>query len=151
MPYKIRKIRNKDCYSVKNSISGKIHSKCATLKNAKAQKRLLDSLESRGGSVRRSPRGSAASGSQIRAELANLRFARNSVPLERVKLARNSVPLRSAKQVVPILYKIRKIRNKDCYYVKNSISGKIHSKCTSLKNAKAQKLLLESLTPKKRK
>lgn len=111
MPYKIRKIRNKDCYSVKNSISGKIHSKCATLKNAKAQKRLLDSLESRGGSARRSPRNG----------------------------------------VVPILYKIRKIRNKDCYYVKNSISGKIHSKCTSLKNAKAQKLLLESLTPKKRK
>ena len=39
MPIVIRKIRNKDLYSVKNKVTGVIHSKGTT------QARLLDSLE----------------------------------------------------------------------------------------------------------
>jgi hypothetical protein len=46
MPIVIRKIRNKDLYSVKNKKTGVIHSKGTTQAKAKAQKRLLDSLES---------------------------------------------------------------------------------------------------------
>ena len=46
MPIVIRKIRNKDLYSVKNKITGVIHAKGTTQAKAKAQKRLLDSLES---------------------------------------------------------------------------------------------------------
>jgi hypothetical protein len=42
MPYFIRKLKNKKCYSVK---SKRIHSKCTTLKKARAQVRLLQSLE----------------------------------------------------------------------------------------------------------
>lgn len=41
MPYFIRKL--KKCYSVKSK--GKTHSKCTTLKKAKSQVRLLQSLE----------------------------------------------------------------------------------------------------------
>lgn len=45
MPYIIRKVRNQDCYSVKNKESGKVHSKCSTLENAKKQVRLLRMIE----------------------------------------------------------------------------------------------------------
>ena len=45
MPIVILKIRNKDLYSVKNKVTGVIHSKGTTQAKAKAQKRLLDSLE----------------------------------------------------------------------------------------------------------
>ena len=41
MPYSIRKIRNEDAYSVKNTETGKVHSKHTTKKNALAQVRLL--------------------------------------------------------------------------------------------------------------
>ncbi len=40
MPYFIRKVRNKKCYSVKSK--GRVHSKCTTLKKAKSQVRLLN-------------------------------------------------------------------------------------------------------------
>lgn len=45
MPYQIRKVRGKNLYSVKNAITGVVHSKATTLNNAKAQVRLLNSLE----------------------------------------------------------------------------------------------------------
>lgn len=45
MPYKIKKVKNKNCYKVFNSKTGKIHSKCSTKKKADAQVRLLESLE----------------------------------------------------------------------------------------------------------
>ena len=46
MPYKIRKLPNSDKYKVFNSDTGKVHSEHTTKKNAKAQVRLLYSLES---------------------------------------------------------------------------------------------------------
>jgi len=45
MPYKISKVKNKKCYKVIVIKSGKVLSKCSTLKNAKAQVRLLHSKE----------------------------------------------------------------------------------------------------------
>lgn len=45
MPWKIRKLRNKDLYQVKNSKTGEIHSKHSILENAKKQVRLLYMLE----------------------------------------------------------------------------------------------------------
>lgn len=48
MPYVIRKIRNKNLYSVKNSATGRVHSSGSTLADAKAQVRLLESLEGKG-------------------------------------------------------------------------------------------------------
>ncbi len=45
MPYVIRKVRNKNCYSVKNIITGKVHAKCATKEKAKKQLRLLNAVE----------------------------------------------------------------------------------------------------------
>ena len=43
MPYFIRKKKNRNCYTVKTK--KRMHSKCTTLKKAKAQVRLLKSLE----------------------------------------------------------------------------------------------------------
>lgn len=45
MPYKIEKTSAR-CWSVVNTKSGKVHSKCATKKNAEAQMRLLMGIES---------------------------------------------------------------------------------------------------------
>ena len=45
MPYTIRKVRGKRCYSVKNKKSKKIRAKCTSKKNAKAQIRLLNAIE----------------------------------------------------------------------------------------------------------
>lgn len=45
MPYRIRKVRNKDCYSVKNLKTNKLSSKCTTRKKANKQIRLLYSLD----------------------------------------------------------------------------------------------------------
>ena len=45
MPWLIRKIKNKDLYSVKNAKTGAVRSKATTLKKAKAQVRFLYSLE----------------------------------------------------------------------------------------------------------
>jgi len=42
--FRIRKIRNEDAYSVKNSETGKVHSKHTTKKLAKAQVRLLENI-----------------------------------------------------------------------------------------------------------
>lgn len=48
MPYVIRKVRNKNLYSVKNKATGKVHSRGSSLADAKAQVRLLESLEIKG-------------------------------------------------------------------------------------------------------
>lgn len=45
MPYQIRKVRNKDCYTVKNTLTGKVHSKCTTRKNAEKQEKLLRAID----------------------------------------------------------------------------------------------------------
>ena len=45
MPYIIRKVNNKNCYSVKNKITGFKHSKCTTLNKAKRQVRLLHMID----------------------------------------------------------------------------------------------------------
>lgn len=45
MPYTIRKVRNQNCYTVKNSITGEIKAKCTTKDKAYAQVRLLESLD----------------------------------------------------------------------------------------------------------
>jgi len=45
MPYSIRKVRNKKCYSVKNKKTKRVHSKCTTLKNAEKQLRLLRAID----------------------------------------------------------------------------------------------------------
>jgi hypothetical protein len=44
MPYIIRKVSGKSCYSVKNSQTGKVHAMCATKLKAEAQVRLLEHL-----------------------------------------------------------------------------------------------------------
>ena len=48
MPFVIRKLPCKNLYSVKNKITGAIHSKGSTLENAKAQVRLLYMIEGSG-------------------------------------------------------------------------------------------------------
>ena len=48
-------------------------------------------------------------------------------------------------------YIIRKVRNKSCWMVKNPVSGRVFSKCTTLEKAKRQLRLLESLYRMERK
>ena len=45
MPYIIRKNTNKDTYKVINKTTGEVHAKATTKEKAKAQVRLLKSLE----------------------------------------------------------------------------------------------------------
>jgi len=45
MPYVIRKVPNKNCWQVKNKHNGRVHAKCTTLAKAKAQVRLLHSVD----------------------------------------------------------------------------------------------------------
>lgn len=45
MPYKILKVRNKNCYKVVNKDTGHIHARCTTKDKAERQKRLLDRLK----------------------------------------------------------------------------------------------------------
>ena len=45
MPYIVRKVRNQDCYEVKNKETGQVHSKCTTRRKALAQVRLLHALD----------------------------------------------------------------------------------------------------------
>ena len=47
MPFVIRKIKNKNLYSVKNLLTGTIHSKGTTHENALAQVRLLQMIENK--------------------------------------------------------------------------------------------------------
>jgi len=45
MPYSIRKVSGKPCYSIKNKYTKRVFSKCATKENAKKQLRLLRAIE----------------------------------------------------------------------------------------------------------
>lgn len=47
MPYKIIKLKGRNHYKVINSDTGRIHAKDTSLKNAKAQIRLLGMIEKR--------------------------------------------------------------------------------------------------------
>lgn len=47
MPYKIRKIRNKPLYSIKNFDNGVFHSYGTTLQNAKKQVALLQMIDNK--------------------------------------------------------------------------------------------------------
>jgi hypothetical protein len=51
MPYKLRKLPNKDEYKVFNSETGKVHSKHATKVNAKKQIKMLHSYDKMGGAM----------------------------------------------------------------------------------------------------
>ena len=43
--YIVRKVRNKDCYKVKNVETGQVMAECSTKENAKAQVRLLENID----------------------------------------------------------------------------------------------------------
>ena len=65
MPYKIRYLRKKKCYSVINKTTKRVFSKCTTKENANRQSRLLraimfnkDFIPNRGRRTRRVRRGS---------------------------------------------------------------------------------------------
>ena len=45
MPYYIRKVRGKNCYTLKNKDTGHAFAKCTTLSNAKKQMRLLKAIK----------------------------------------------------------------------------------------------------------
>jgi hypothetical protein len=45
MPYSIRKVSKRGCYSVKNKYTKRVFAKCATKENAKKQLRLLRAIE----------------------------------------------------------------------------------------------------------
>lgn len=45
MPYQIRKVRNKECYTVKNKDTGKIHAQCTTKVKAEKQVKLLHMVD----------------------------------------------------------------------------------------------------------
>jgi hypothetical protein len=45
MPLIIRKVRNKNCYKVMNKTTGVVHSKCTSLENATAQKKLIYAVD----------------------------------------------------------------------------------------------------------
>ena len=45
MPYAIRKVRGKKCYTLKNIKTKRAFSKCTTLKKAKKQLRLLNAIK----------------------------------------------------------------------------------------------------------
>jgi hypothetical protein len=47
MPYQLRKIKNKNLYSVKNLLTGEYHSYGTSKKNAEAQIRLLYMIENK--------------------------------------------------------------------------------------------------------
>jgi hypothetical protein len=44
MPYRLRKVRGKKCYSVSNKRTKRVFSKCTTKNNAKKQLRLLRAI-----------------------------------------------------------------------------------------------------------
>lgn len=47
MPYIIRKVRNKNCYEVKNKNTGKINAKCSTKNKAKKQVKMLEMIDNK--------------------------------------------------------------------------------------------------------
>lgn len=47
MPYKLRKLPNKNKYEVYNELSGEKHAQQSTLKNAKSQLRLLHAIHNK--------------------------------------------------------------------------------------------------------
>jgi hypothetical protein len=58
MPYILKKIRNKNCWQVKNKYTKKVFAKCSSLKNAKSQMRLLRAIEfNKSFKLRAKPRG----------------------------------------------------------------------------------------------
>lgn len=47
MPISVRKVKNRNCYRVKNMRTGKIHAKCTSKKKAKGQMRLLNAVDNK--------------------------------------------------------------------------------------------------------
>jgi hypothetical protein len=45
MPYIIRKVRSKDCFTVTNKITKKIHARCTTREKAEKQVKLLRAVD----------------------------------------------------------------------------------------------------------
>ena len=57
MPFKIRKMPNRNCYEVYKPKSGKKYAKCTTLKKAKKQVALLHAIEHNPGFIPRKTKG----------------------------------------------------------------------------------------------
>lgn len=55
MPLQVRKIKNKNLYSVKNTQTGQVHSYGTTKTKAESQKRLLEQIDNSRAGSRRSP------------------------------------------------------------------------------------------------
>lgn len=53
MPYTVRYLRNKKCYSVINKNTRKVFSKCTTRQNAQKQSRLLRAIKYNPGFVKK--------------------------------------------------------------------------------------------------
>jgi hypothetical protein len=47
MPYTVYKVRNKNCWEIKNNKTGVLHSKCTTKSNADKQVKLLNMMDHR--------------------------------------------------------------------------------------------------------
>lgn len=45
MPIKVRKVRGKSCFQVKDMKTGKVHSKCTTKSKAEAQAKLIRAID----------------------------------------------------------------------------------------------------------
>jgi len=45
MPYSLRKVRGKNCFSLRNKYTKRVFAKCSTKSNAKKQLRLLRAIE----------------------------------------------------------------------------------------------------------
>ena len=45
MPYTLRKVNKKGCYTVKNKYTKRVYAKCSTKENAQKQLRLLRAIE----------------------------------------------------------------------------------------------------------
>jgi hypothetical protein len=132
MPYVIRKVRNQDCFSVKNAETGRIHAKCTTRPKAEAQVRLLSKIDSNG------------------KQTSSKRTSPKRTSTKRTSPKRTSSKRKSASKKSP--YVIRKVRNQDCFSVKNAETGRIHAKCTTKPKAEAQVRLLSKIkSPSKRK
>jgi len=57
MPFKIRKMPNRNCYEVYKPTNGKKYAKCTTFKKAKKQVSLLNAIEHNPGFVPRNTKG----------------------------------------------------------------------------------------------
>ena len=136
MPYSIRKVKNKKCYSVKSPT--RLHAKCTSLKKAKKQVNLLKMIDKK--------KSQTGGTSKKRTSKKRTSKKRRSTSKKRSSKKRRSFKNGSLK-IGP--YNIRKVK---CYSspkqsfrsARYSVKSKnrTYSKCTSLSKAKKQAGLL---------